>query len=285
MDVVVVGAGLLGLATAYALQGQREVLVLERETVGHARGGSHGPSRIFRLGYPDPIYVQLARRAQAGWRALEAATGVALLTTTGQLSFGPGAGEVLGALTAAGAAVESLDEDSVADRFPMFAGHGPAVFEPESGVLAADAALHALRTAAACELREHVRVRRVRRPRGRRADRDERGPGRGARGGRDGRPVDARAGANRADRSPRWNTLPMYDPGASRCGRRCSSIITSPRSTAYRPRAPTSTRSRCTTQVASWMPTRPISNRIRVRWTRSWPRPDRGFRTSNRRAR
>ena len=137
------------------------MLVVERETVGHARGGSHGPSRIFRLGYPDPLYVHLARLAQAGWRELEAMTGMALLTTTGQLSFGPGAREVFGALTAAGVPVEQLDQDSVADRFPMFAGHGAAVFEPESGVLAADAVLQALRTAAACEVREHVRVRRV----------------------------------------------------------------------------------------------------------------------------
>ncbi len=160
-DVVIVGAGLLGLATAYALRNRRDVLVVERETIGHARGGSHGPSRIFRLGYPDPIYVRLAQLAQNGWRALEAATGTALLTTTGQLSFGPGAGEVFGALTAAGAPVEQLDPDAVARRFPMFAGHGPAVFEPQSGVLAADAVLEALRTAAACEVRERVHVSRV----------------------------------------------------------------------------------------------------------------------------
>ncbi len=160
-DVVIVGAGLLGLATAYALRGRREVLVVERETVGHARGGSHGPSRIFRLGYPDPVYVHLARLAQAGWRELEATAGTALLTTTGQLSFGPGAYRVLDALTAAGAPVEMLDADSVAARFPMFEGHGPAVFESESGVLAADAVLRSLRTAAACEVRQRVRVRRV----------------------------------------------------------------------------------------------------------------------------
>jgi sarcosine oxidase len=160
-DVVIVGAGLLGLATAYALRGRRDVLLVERASIGHERGGSHGPSRVFRLGYPDPIYVRLAQRAQAGWRELEAAAGTSLLTTTGQLSFGPGAGDVLGALTAAGAPVEQLDADGVADRFPMFAGHGPAVFEPESGVLAADAVLRALRTTAACEVREHLRVRRV----------------------------------------------------------------------------------------------------------------------------
>jgi sarcosine oxidase len=160
-DVVIVGAGLLGLATAYALRGRRVVIVVERETVGHARGGSHGPSRIFRLGYPDPIYVRLAQLARTAWRGLEAASGAELLTTTGQLSFGPGADDVFQALTAAREPVEQLDAATVADRFPMFAGHGPAVLEPDSGVLAADAVLHALRATAACELRERVRVRRV----------------------------------------------------------------------------------------------------------------------------
>ena len=47
-DVVIVGGGLLGLATARALRGERDVVVLEQETVGHRRGGSHGPTRIFR---------------------------------------------------------------------------------------------------------------------------------------------------------------------------------------------------------------------------------------------
>jgi sarcosine oxidase len=158
-DVVVVGAGLLGLCTAYALRGRREVVVLERETVGHARSGSHGPSRVFRLGYPDPFYVDLARRALQGWHSLEAETGRALLEVTGQLSFGRGAREVLDALIGAGCRVEDLDGAAVAQRFPMLAGHGGAVFEPDSGVLAADAVLTALRETARCDLREHTPVR------------------------------------------------------------------------------------------------------------------------------
>ena len=160
-DVVVVGAGLLGLSTAYSLRGGRDVVVLERETVGHARAGSHGPSRIFRLGYADPLYVDLARRAFAGWRALEAESGAALLDLTGQLSFGPGAEAVFEALTAAGSAAEWLSADAVERRFPMFAGRGTAVFEPDSGVLAAREALTALRVAAECDLREHTRVRSI----------------------------------------------------------------------------------------------------------------------------
>src|SRR5262245_48644280 len=135
-DVVVIGAGLLGLATAYALRGRRDVVVLEREHIGHGRGGSHGPSRVFRLGYPDPGYVDMAALALRGWRRLAEESGKQLLERTGQLSFGPGATDVMSALTAAGHDVELLSDAEVAERFPAFGGHGPAVFEPESGVLA-----------------------------------------------------------------------------------------------------------------------------------------------------
>jgi sarcosine oxidase len=160
-DVVVVGGGLLGLATAYALRDRRKVVLFERETVGHVRAGSHGPSRIFRLGYPDRLYVEMARQSLAGWHTLAAEAGCELLERTGQLSFGPGAVDVLGALRAAGAPVEELSEAAVAERFPAFAGRGPAVFEPESGVLAAADVLAALRSAAHCELRERTHVLRV----------------------------------------------------------------------------------------------------------------------------
>jgi sarcosine oxidase len=157
-DVVIVGAGLLGLSTAYALRGRRDVVVLEREAVGHARAGSHGPSRVFRFGYPDRRYVEMAISALPRWRALEAETGTALLDITGQLSFGPGSHDVFEALRSAGCQVERLDSATVAQRFPTFAGHGGAVFEPDSGVLAARAVLTALRHGARCDVREHTPV-------------------------------------------------------------------------------------------------------------------------------
>jgi sarcosine oxidase len=155
-DVVVVGAGLLGLCTADALRGRREVVVLEAASVGHARGGSHGPSRVFRLGYDDPFYVQLAQLALPYWHALEARSGRSLLEPTGQLSFGPGAARVRAALEASDAPVAQLDGDHVATRFPMFAGHGDALYEPASGVIAAADVLDALRVRV--EVRQHVRV-------------------------------------------------------------------------------------------------------------------------------
>ncbi|WP_374953595.1 FAD-dependent oxidoreductase [Rathayibacter sp. AY1C5] len=50
-EVVVVGAGLVGAATARALteRGDRVVLVEQFER-GHDRGSSHGETRIFRRG-------------------------------------------------------------------------------------------------------------------------------------------------------------------------------------------------------------------------------------------
>ena len=107
-DVVIVGGGLLGLSTAWALRGRREVLVLERETVGNARGGSHGPTRIFRLGYLDPGYVAMAMQARDRWTELEAESGTRLLHPTPQLTFGLGADAVFAALESAGAPVEHI---------------------------------------------------------------------------------------------------------------------------------------------------------------------------------
>jgi sarcosine oxidase len=160
-DVVIVGGGLLGLSTARALRGRRDVLVLERDTVGHPRGGSHGPTRIFRLGYTDPHYVTMAQRAAELWRVLEHEAGARLLHPTPQLTFGPGADAVFAAMQVAGAPAERITATAIATRFPAFAGRGDAVLETASAVIAADRTLDALRAHSGAELREHVRVVRV----------------------------------------------------------------------------------------------------------------------------
>jgi sarcosine oxidase len=70
--VAVVGAGVMGCATAWALRERgAEVTVYEQFDLDHARGSSHGRSRIFRVAYPDPSWIRLAQEAYRGWNDLD----------------------------------------------------------------------------------------------------------------------------------------------------------------------------------------------------------------------
>ena len=142
----VVGAGLLGLAAARSMarRGWDTVVYEAADAPGHDRSGSKGDARIFRLGYPDPVYVEMALLARALWRDLETATGAPLLQMTGQLTFGSDMQAVAGALHACGVKTESLSPKEAARRFPSIDAAGPVLFEPDSGVLAADRCLRAL---------------------------------------------------------------------------------------------------------------------------------------------
>lgn len=147
-DVVVVGAGVLGLAAGRALARRgADVIVLEQAEIGHAASGSKGSCRIFRLGYPDAGYVALAQRAREPWTLLEDECGQQLLHPVPQLTFGPKLDEVTDAMEAAGATCALLPADAVAARFPQLTIDGPALLEPDSCVISADAALRALAAA------------------------------------------------------------------------------------------------------------------------------------------
>ena len=109
-DVAVVGAGVMGLATAHELaRAGRDVLVLEQFELGHSRGSSHGEARIFRLVYDDPHWVRQAQRALPLWRELEAESGEEILRTTGSLDLGPGTDERVAALSECGVDFDVLD--------------------------------------------------------------------------------------------------------------------------------------------------------------------------------
>ena len=152
VDVAVVGAGVVGLSAAWrlALTGRR-VVVFERFRLGHDRGSSHGPTRIFRFAYDDPVYVRLAQRALPLWRELEGVAGEQLLSITG--GFDAGDPRYLdrceGALRTCGARVEILTPAARRERFPWFeAEDEPTLYSPDTGVIAAEAVLGALATAA-----------------------------------------------------------------------------------------------------------------------------------------
>jgi sarcosine oxidase len=143
-DYVVVGAGVMGASTAYALSGSgASVALVEQFEVGHKRGSSHGTSRIFRLSYPDARYVDMAQDSLRLWRALESVAGESLLTTTGGFDTGKDLDQHIDALQQCGAAYEIVDGADVAPRWPSLrlrAGE-PALFQPDAGIVAADRAV------------------------------------------------------------------------------------------------------------------------------------------------
>jgi len=164
-DVIVVGAGVMGSATAWWLaRSSARTLFLERFRLGHDRGSSHGSSRIFRLSYPDPVYVAMAQESLELWRRAEAEAGEELLVTTGGLDLGPGIEANHAALRECGARSEMLSAAELSQRFPFLRHEGPGVFQPDSGFVRAERAWAVLQTLArrrGAELREETVVERI----------------------------------------------------------------------------------------------------------------------------
>jgi sarcosine oxidase len=142
-EVAVVGAGVMGSATAHALAREgRDVLLLEQFRVGHEHGSSHGRSRIVRLAYPEVEFVELAKEAFVGWRALEQESSQELLELNGLLELVESPLQSSrDALEAAGAEYELLDADGARSHWPVGVPEGwTALFQPEAGIVRADLA-------------------------------------------------------------------------------------------------------------------------------------------------
>jgi len=163
-EVVVVGAGIMGSATAYALAREgRDVLLLEQFRVGHEHGSSHGRSRIVRLAYPEVEFVELAKEAFVGWRQLEQESGQELLELNGLLELVVSSEQsTANALAVAGAEYELLDADGARSRWPVGVPDGWTVlFQPEAGIVRADLAHRAFvdgALARGARLEEETRV-------------------------------------------------------------------------------------------------------------------------------
>jgi sarcosine oxidase len=156
-EVVVVGAGVMGLATARTLaQAGRDVVVCEQFELGHERGSSHGSSRIVRISYPDERWVRLAQESFPLWHELEAESGRRLLELHGTLDLGDWAPN-RDALGACGAPFDVLDAGQIEHRFGIRADPGDrGLFQADGGIIRADEALAAL--AEGADVHERVRV-------------------------------------------------------------------------------------------------------------------------------
>ena len=148
-DVIVVGVGGMGSATAFQLarRGQR-VLGLERFDIPHSMGSSHGISRIIRLPYYEHSdYVPLLKRAFVLWREIETLSGQELLVITGSIDAGREDGELFGGALASarlhGLPHEVLTGAEVNARYPGYNLPSTlrAVFQPQGGLLASERAI------------------------------------------------------------------------------------------------------------------------------------------------
>jgi len=152
-DVVVVGAGVVGLSAALALRDRgARVMVLERDAPGS--GQSAGPGRIFRHIHDLPELVALAARALRGWRVAEERFERPLLDGRGTLMIGGPRERYAASLAAAGVSSRLVE----ADDLPAGLGlRAPALLDPGGGTIDAEGYVAAL----AGELGAAVRTARV----------------------------------------------------------------------------------------------------------------------------
>jgi sarcosine oxidase len=118
-EVAVVGGGITGLSTAYALKRRgAEFVCLEAAAPGS--GQSAGRTRVFRHGHDDERLIRLAVRARAEWERLEAELDTRLLGREGVLICGPNVAERAAAFEAARVPARLVGRDEQASVLPVF---------------------------------------------------------------------------------------------------------------------------------------------------------------------
>jgi sarcosine oxidase len=156
MKVAVVGAGVMGCATAWALRERgADVSVHEQFELDHTRGSSHGRTRIFRLAYPEPHWIRLAQEAYAGWRDLDPD----LLGLYGLVELSPDPALLsTRALEEAGVPIRLLDREDVRALGATLPEGWTALYTADAGVVFSERARHTFLEAAGVEVETNRRI-------------------------------------------------------------------------------------------------------------------------------
>ena len=166
-DVAVIGGGIHGLSSAYAISKQgKSVVLCEQFEFGHLRGASHGPTRIFRMSYDDSDYVSMALNSLGMWRKLEEEAGVSLLDLNGCVDHGNAErmSKVVLAMDSCSISSEILSQGEAKDRWPNLEFDDVILFQPGGGRLYARSiltALYELCKAKGVDLEEFMPVKKI----------------------------------------------------------------------------------------------------------------------------
>lgn len=135
----------MGSAAAWALSERgADVTVYEQYELDHARGSSHGRSRIVRLSYPEPAWVRLALESLAAWRDLERESETELLQLSGILELASSIERTsVSGLDACGVAYALLDAEGTRELGAVLPDRWTALLQPEAGIVRSDLARQA----------------------------------------------------------------------------------------------------------------------------------------------
>lgn len=164
LDIVVIGGGAMGSATAWQLASRgREVTLLEQFEPGHTNGASHGITRNLNLGYSDPTYVGMLAESLQLWEELSTQSGSSQIARTGTVNHGNLAAQrhALAALTAAGIRAEEVSAAEASERWNGIRFTTPVLHMPDGGQLNPDLALPSFQRVAVehgANVRHGVRV-------------------------------------------------------------------------------------------------------------------------------
>ena len=125
-DALVIGGGINGLSALYHLKrlGAERVGLVERFSIGHDRGSSHGAARVTRSAYVAPDYVRLMQWVHAEeWPRIEKAVGKQLVYSNPGIYTGLPCERLdryINAVQQVGVDVELISAGEARERFPQF---------------------------------------------------------------------------------------------------------------------------------------------------------------------
>ncbi|UKS57329.1 N-methyl-L-tryptophan oxidase [Exiguobacterium acetylicum] len=152
-DVIIVGAGSMGMAAGYYLsRTNQSILLLDAHNPPHDQASHHGETRIIRHAYGEgEAYVPLALTAQRLWYELEQISGRSLFLNTGVLNAGQRSSHSMQTIIKSAQQydlpLEILTAEEVKTRWSGLTMPDDYIgcFEPTSGVLKCEECIEAYR--------------------------------------------------------------------------------------------------------------------------------------------